>query len=283
MSLNLIKSGLNHSTTTKPEYINFIVDSHCHLDLLAEKGLVIEEIIKSAESANVKLLQTICTKISDFSKIYQYAKQYPNVFASIGIHPNNVDQEPQIKSSQIIELCQQNSKIIGIGETGLDYYRSNNPSKENQITSFLEHIEASVATGLPLIIHSRNADEDMIKILAAAIKKNQFKALLHCFSSSREMAFKALDLGIYISISGIVTFSNAKDLQAILLELPLNRILVETDSPYLAPTPNRGKINQPAYTKEIVESIAKLKKLPIEEVISATSQNFFKLFSRCLQ
>lgn len=262
---------------------NFIVDSHCHLDLLEEKGVVIDEVIKNAKEANVKILQTICTKISEFKKIYKYTEIYPEVFASIGIHPCNVGKESEINAKNLIQICRDHHKIIGIGETGLDYYHQDNPSKIDQIKSFLEHIEASKVTGLPLIIHSRNADEDMIEILSNQIKQKEFKAVMHCFSSSREMAYKALNLGIFISISGIVTFSNAKDLQSLVKELPLEKILVETDSPYLAPTPNRGKINQPAYTSLVVKFIAELKKLTIDEVAIAATKNFLSLFSRSCQ
>ena len=257
---------------------NFIVDSHCHLDLLEQKGLNIEEVLKNAQDSQVDLLQTICTKVSEFDKIYSYTK-YPNVFASVGLHPNNVDSHEKVTSSQLVKICNENPKVIGIGETGLDFYYKY-ADKENQIESFIEHIDAARTTALPLIIHSRDADEDMIKILQDQTKKGPFKALLHCFSSSKELALKALYLGIYISISGIVTFKNATDLQEIVKELPLDKILVETDSPYLAPTPYRGKTNQPAFTKEVVEFIANLRNISKEEVTNITTTNFFNLFNK---
>ncbi len=175
---------------------NFIVDSHCHLDLLEEKGLNIDEVIQNAANNNVKLLQTICTKVSEFDKIYRYTK-YPSVFASVGLHPNNVDDHEKVTAQQLIKLCNDNPKLIGIGETGLDFYYEH-AKKENQIASFIEHISAARITALPLIIHSRAADEEMINILQQQFKKGPFKALLHCFSSGKELALRALDLGIYI-------------------------------------------------------------------------------------
>lgn len=256
---------------------NFIVDSHCHLDLIEEKGLNIDDIIQKADENNVKILQTICTKVSEFDKIYQYSQKYDNVFGSVGNHPCNVGAEKLAKAQDIIKICQNNKKIIGIGETGLDYYHDAS-LKDQQIISLKEHIAAARTTNLPLIIHNRNSDEDMINILKDEMKKGQFKALLHCFSSSKKLALEALELGIYISISGIVTFKNAKELQEIVKDLPLNRLLVETDAPYLAPTPYRGQINQPAYTKNTLEFIANLRDVSATELTNITTKNFFDLF-----
>jgi TatD DNase family protein len=257
---------------------NFLVDSHCHLDLLEQKGFNIDEVIKNATQNQVQFLQTISTKISDFDKIYSYTKKYPQVFASIGIHPCNVEEEPKIKAEKIIKICQTHPKIIGIGETGLDYYHQGFV-KKNQIESFQEHIKASRIVGKPLIIHTRNADLDMAKILEDEMKIGKFKAVLHCFSSSKELAQKAIELGIYISISGIVTFKNAIDLQNIVKDLPLEFLIIETDSPYLAPAPNRGKINQPAFVKDTAEFLANLKGIPFDKICQITSGNFFRLFS----
>jgi TatD DNase family protein len=256
---------------------NFLVDSHCHLDLIEKSGQNIDQIIENASQNQVKILQTICTKISDFSNIYKYAQKYDNVFASVGIHPCNVEEEPKITSDQITQLCKSNPKIIGIGETGLDYYHPGFV-KKNQIYSFKQHIKAARQTGLPIIIHSRNADEDMIKILQEEKKLGEFKAVLHCFSSSKELALKAIDLGVYISISGIVTFKNATELQDIVKNLPLKYLIVETDAPYLAPTPYRGKLNQPSYTKNTAQFLANLKNASFEEICQITSENFFNLF-----
>jgi TatD DNase family protein len=235
-------------------------------------------LIDLAKAKNIKYIQTICTKITEFDKIYSYTEKFDNVFASIGIHPCNVDQQPKINISKIIEICHKKPKLIGIGETGLDYFYNNN--KSEQIESFLKHIEIARQTGLVLIIHSRNADIDMANILEKEMKKGQFKALMHCFSSSDKLAKKSLDLNIYISISGIVTFKNAIELQNIVKIIPSDRILVETDAPYLAPTPYRGKINRPEFTLETAKFIAKLKKIEEEEFFNQTTDNFLKLFDK---
>ena len=240
---------------------NYIVDTHCHLDLIEEKGIMIEEILKNCEEKNVKILQTICTKISAIEKILKYTASNPNIYASI------------------LAICEKNQKIIGIGETGLDYYHDLS-QVELQKKSFLEHIEASTKSDLPLIIHSRNADNDMMEILKNTQKNQQFPALLHCFSSTPQLARCALDLGIYISIAGIVTFKNAEELQKIVKEIPLEFLLIETDSPYLAPMPHRGKTNQPAFTFYVAEFIAKLKNLEVENVIEQTTKNFHKIFKK---
>ncbi|MFT5702815.1 MAG: TatD DNase family protein [Rickettsiales bacterium] len=256
---------------------DFLVDSHCHLDLLAERGLNIDEIVQNATKNKVEILQTIGTKISNFPEIYKYAQKYQNVFASVGIHPCNVEEEPKTSCDQIVKLCKAHPKIIGIGETGLDYYHAGFV-RENQIASFKEHIKAARETGLPLIIHTRDADIDMAQILEEEMGKGKFSALLHCFSSSKELAVKAIELGIYISISGIVTFKSATILQEIVKELPLEFLLVETDSPYLAPTPHRGKTNEPAFTMHTAEFLANLKEVSFEEVRQTTTGNFFRLF-----
>lgn len=256
-----------------------IVDSHCHLDLLEEKGFDIDEIIANAKQNNVEILQTICTKISEIDKITKFSDRYQNVFASAGVHPCNVEEEGVVSSEKIIEICKNNPKIIGIGETGLDYYWKKD-GIENQKKSFLNHIEAAQELQIPVIIHSRDADQDMVEILTKTQQKKKYPALLHCFSSTKELALKALDLEIYISLSGILTFKNAKDLQEIAKEIPLEYLLVETDSPYLAPTPNRGKTNQPSYTKFVVEFLAELKNISAQEVAKITTENFFKLFSK---
>ena len=258
---------------------NYIVDTHCHLDLIEEKDIDIAEALKNCEEKNVKILQTICTKISAIEKILKYTTSNPNIYASVGLHPCNVSVEEFRTASQILEICQKNHKIIGIGETGLDYYHDLS-QVELQKKSFLEHIEASTKSDLPLIIHSRNADNDMMEILKNTQKNQQFPALLHCFSSSPELARCALDLGIYISIAGIVTFKNAEELQKIVKEIPLEFLLIETDSHYLAPMPHRGKTNQPAFTFYVAEFIAKLKNLEVENVIEQTTKNFHKIFKK---
>lgn len=258
---------------------NFLVDTHCHLDLIEKKGFNIDEIIINAKNNNVKILQTISTKISEFEKVYAYAKKYDNVFASLGNHPCNVNDEPEITADEIIRICQSHSKIIGLGETGLDYFHPGFV-KEKQIASFIEHIKAARELDIPVIIHSRDADEDMIKILEDEMKNGKFKALLHCFSSSKELAQRAIELGVFISISGIITFKNATTLQEIIKDVPLEFLLVETDSPYLAPMPFRGKPNEPAYTMHTAEFLANLKGISLEELSITTTNNFFRLFNK---
>ncbi len=258
---------------------SYIVDTHCHLDLVEKQGLNLTEVIENCLQNNVKILQTICTRVTEIDKILHYTKLYDFVYASVGIHPCNVTEQPKISVAEIIELCNAHKKIIGIGETGLDYYHDTSVIDLQKI-SFLEHIKASQETDLPLIIHSRNADLDMMEILQSEQQNKNFPALLHCFSSSKELSKKALDLGMYISIAGIVTFKNALELQEIVKFLPLESLLVETDSPYLAPMPHRGKTNQPAFTKHVVEFIAELKGLSAEEVARQTTENFFKIFKK---
>lgn len=258
---------------------NYIVDTHCHLDLIEKQGLKADEIIANSLNNQVKILQTICTRITKIDEILAFTKNHDFIYASAGIHPCNVEEEPRVNAADIIKICNENQKIIGIGETGLDYYHDKS-AIEAQKLSFLEHIKAARETNLPLIIHSRDCDEDMIEILEKEQRIGKFPALLHCFSSSEKLAKKALDLGIYISISGIVTFKNAVQLQEIVKNLPFEMLLVETDSPYLAPTPYRGKTNQPAFTKHVVEFIAELKGLKYEDVMSKTTENFLRIFTK---
>ena len=259
--------------------MNYIVDTHCHLDLIEKQGIEIAEIVENSQRNGVKILQTICTRITEIEKIINYTRLYDFIYGSVGIHPCNVSEQPKTSAEEIIKICTENSKIIGIGETGLDYYHDKSAIDLQKI-SFLEHLKASQKTDLPLIIHSRNSDSDMMEILESEQKNCQFPAVLHCFSSSKELAKKAVDLGIYISISGIVTFKNAAELQEIVRFLPLEFLLVETDSPYLAPVPHRGKTNQPAFTKHVVEFIADLKGLDAKEVAQKTSENFFRIFKK---
>lgn len=258
---------------------NYIVDTHCHLDLVEQQGLNIDDVIAHSLANNVKILQTICTRVTQIDTILSYTKKHDFIYASVGVHPCNVAEEPKVSAEELIKICAENPKIIGIGETGLDYYHDTS-AIENQKISFIEHIKASQETGLPLIIHSRAADEDMMCILEEQQGIKKFPALLHCFSSSKELAEKALELGIYVSISGIVTFKSALQLQEIVKSIPLEFLLVETDSPYLAPVPNRGKTNQPGFTRHVAEYIADLKDLQHDDVISKTTENFFRIFTR---
>jgi TatD DNase family protein len=258
---------------------NYLIDSHCHLDLIEKSGISLTEIIENCQKNNVKILQTICTRPEEIDNLIKYCDNYDFIYSSFGLHPCNVDKNSTISSSQIIETCQKHVKIIGIGETGLDYFHDLTFVKE-QKKSFLEHIFASQKNLLPLIIHSRDADSDMADILTIEQKNLYFPALLHCFSSSKELAKKALDLNIFISISGIITFKNATSLQEIVKYIPLDYLLIETDSPYLAPIPFRGKVNQPTNVKFVADFIAELKNISVEEVYHQTSENFYKIFTK---
>lgn len=253
-----------------------LVDSHCHLNF-PEFKQDINEVIKRAEENDVKVMQTICTRISEFPEILGIAESRKNIFCSVGIHPHEADNE-EIAVDKLVEFS-SNPKVIGIGETGLDYFYENS-SREAQRKSFLIHIEAARKTGVPIIIHTRDADADTAEILASEMKKGKFNGLLHCFTSSWQLAETAMNLGFYISISGIVTFKKAVELQEVVKKIPLEKLLVETDSPFLAPMPHRGKRNEPAFTKHTAEFIAGLKGISYEEVAEATTRNFFTLFNK---
>lgn len=257
-----------------------LVDSHCHLNFPEFKD-DISGAISRAQNAGVKYMQTICTQLGEYDEIYKIAENHKNVFASCGIHPHEADKE-QTTAEELIKLSNR-PKTIGLGECGLDYYYKNS-SPENQKKNFIAHIEASRITGLPVIIHTRDAEEDTYEILKTEMAKGKFSALLHCFTGTADLAQKAMDLGLYISISGIVTFKGAKDLQETVKNvIPLEKLLVETDSPFLAPVPHRGQSNQPAYTRNTAEFIATLKNIPLEELAQKTTNNFFKLFNKSKQ
>lgn len=251
----------------------FLIDSHCHLNYL-KKDHNLANIIENAYKNNVKIINNICTSIEEIEEIIEICNQYQNVFGSVGIHPSEI-RETFSSVEDLIKYTNKN-KIYSIGETGLDYHYE--PFNKNQQKKNFEiHIEASRKTQLPLIIHSRECDLDMIGILETEIKNGAFPFLLHCFCSSKELAYKALDLGGYISLSGIITFNNSVELQALVKTLPLDKILVETDAPYLAPKPFRGKENFPEYTKHTAEFIAKLLNIDLETFSKITTNNFFTL------
>lgn len=254
-----------------------LVDSHCHLDF-QELNKNLSDIIKSANDNDIAYLQTICTKISNFNNVVKIAESYKNIFCSVGIHPNEIAQEKICSTKQLVDYT-KHPKVISIGETGLDYYYKNSP-KIMQLDSLFTHIAASQETGLPLIIHTRDADHDTYNILYKTQKEKPYPALIHCFTASRDFAKKVLDLGLYISFSGIVTFKNATNLQEIARLVPLDRMLVETDSPYLAPVPKRGKTNQPSYVKHTAEFLANLLNIEFGEFSEITTNNFFTLFSK---
>ena len=252
------------------------VDSHCHLDYPDLVG-DLDGVIARADEAGIKHMVSICTHITRFAQVLDIACRYDNIFCSVGIHPHNAEDEPEVTPEELINLA-AHYKVIGFGETGLDFHYNKSPH-EIQKRQFKSHIKASRETGLPLIIHTRNADESMARILREETSKGKFRGLLHCFSSSSELAESALNLGFYLSFSGIVTFKNADELRDIVRETPLDRLLIETDAPYLAPVPMRGKVNEPAFTRYTAEKIAEIKDLSIEELAAATTDNFFTLFN----
>ena len=253
------------------------VDSHCHLNM-QEFADDLPEVIARAKASGVDIMQTICTRSSDFPGIIAIAEKYPQIYASFGVHPHEVEKDPLLTTEQII-LNTAHPKVIGIGETGLDYYYEHS-NRTIQQESFINHIHASSRTKLPVIVHSRSADDDTISIMSSEMKINTYPGLIHCFSSTRKLAEASLDIGLYISIAGILTFKNAEDLRETMKYVPLDRILIETDAPYLAPIPLRGKRNEPAFVKHVAECLAHVKSLHIEEVAEITSQNFRRLFSK---
>ncbi|MCP5369633.1 MAG: TatD family hydrolase [Rickettsiaceae bacterium] len=259
-----------------------IVDSHCHLDMLSEYDSL-DNIISRAANNGIKYIQTICVRLEEFDRILSIATHYPNVYASIGVHPNEVKQN-QIVTVEYLLNYSKHEKVIGLGETGLDYYRCKDQGQQlAQIESFINHIQVSQQNHLPVIIHSREAEQDTISILKEYMKISYFPALIHCFTASKDFAREVLDLGLYISISGIVTFKSATDLQEIVKYIPADRLLVETDSPYLAPIPYRGKTNEPSFTKYVVDCLAQLKNIPNDQMADITTSNFFNLFNKAIQ
>ena len=253
-----------------------MIDSHCHLDF-PEYQNRLPEVLENMVRAKVSHALCISVDIPDFPKVKRLAHTYPNLFASVGVHPDYEDiEEPSVE-----ELCRlaKEKKVVAIGETGLDYFRVQGDLSW-QRDRFRIHIKAAIQSNLPLIIHTRNAAEDTLKIMREE-GANHVGGVMHCFTESLDVALEAIKLNFYISFSGIVTFKNATDLKEVVKAIPLDRILIETDSPYLAPVPYRGKINDPSNVIHVAEEIAKLKNISMEEVGEVTTQNFFKLFSKC--
>ncbi len=231
-----------------------------------------------AGDAGIGMMVTIGTKLREFDRVLKVAEAYDNIVCTVGIHPHEAEAEPDVATDRLIEMS-RHPKVVGIGETGLDYFYEHSP-RDAQKTNFLAHIEAARETNLPLVIHTRDADADMAEILTTEMGKGAFPALLHCFSSSHALAMTALDLGLYISLSGIVTFKSAKELQETVREVPLERLLVETDAPYLAPVPNRGKRNEPSFVAHTAAKVAELQGIDVDALAQATTDNFFRLFSK---
>ena len=251
-----------------------MIDSHCHLDhepLLSD----LSNVLKRSKDVGIKKLLTISTSFESFSRIKDIVNKDEIIYGTVGIHPHESDTNT-ITKNEIVKSLKENPKIIGIGETGLDYYY-NNSDKEKQITSFKTHIEAAIECDVPIIIHSRDAEDDTFNIL------NEYKGynpriLMHCFTGSKKFSEKLLTLNSYFSASGIITFKNSTDLQETFRSLPLDRVLIETDSPYLAPVPNRGKKNEPSFIDFTATKLAEIKNLSKEYLIKKTTENFNKLF-----
>ena len=254
-----------------------IIDSHCHLDY-PELYDQLDEVIKRAEFNQVKKLLTICTTMESFEKIKLIIKKYKDVYGTFGIHPHEVKRFTNIDYKFISVLKKKFKKVIGIGETGLDFYY-NHSDKRIQKNSFIEHIAAASELNIPIIVHSRNAEIDTYEILESEKKNSNLKILMHCFTGSKDFAKKLIDINCYISTSGIITFKNSTELAETVSSIPIDRLLVETDAPYLSPFPNRGKSNEPSYIVHTVEKLSQIKNLSIKDVMKKTSDNFLHLFN----
>ena len=254
-----------------------LVDSHCHLDF-PDFATEVDAILARATDAGVGLLVTISTKMDTFDRVLSIAERYPQVYCTVGIHPHEADKNPDIDAARLVDLA-RHPKVVGIGETGLDYFYEHS-ERDNQRRSFRAHIAASRETQLPLIVHARDADTDTATIFIEETRRGAFPGLLHCFTASKELADTAIGLGFYISISGIVTFKTAQSLRDTIATLPLERLLVETDSPYLAPIPMRGKRNEPAFVAHTAAAVAKVKQVSNSDLARITTANFFTLFSK---
>jgi len=252
-----------------------IVDSHCHInfDELAQR---LPEILQNAEDNDISHMLCVSVNLEDFPQVQSLAHKYGHIFASVGVHPCYQDvKEPT--EQELIEIA-QDPKIVAIGETGLDYFRVEDQNMDWQRERFVRHINAAKEVNKPLIIHTRNASEDTMRILKEE-GADQCRGVMHCFAEDWDVAKKALDLGFYISFSGIVTFKSATTVQEVARKCPIDRVLVETDSPYLAPVPLRGKTNEPAYVRHTAQFVADLKSMPLEQLAQQTTDNFFELFS----
>lgn len=257
--------------------MTMLVDSHCHLDF-PDFDDDLDDVVDRAAKAGVGWMLTICTHPSRFDRVLGIAEAYDNVFCSVGIHPHEAANEPEVTAEHLIRMA-GHPKVVGFGETGLDYHYLHSP-RESQKQSFRVHIAAARASGLPVIIHSRDADADTLSILREEHAEGAFHGVFHCFSSGRELAEAAVGLGFHISLSGIVTFKQADSLRQTVRHVPLDRLLVETDAPYLAPAPRRGKRNEPAFTAFTAARVAEIKGLDESTFAGATTENFFRLFAK---
>jgi TatD DNase family protein len=256
-----------------------LADSHCHL---IYKGLGEQqpEVLARARDAGVAAMLNISTRENEWDDVIAVAEREPDVWASVGIHPHEADQHPDVDTAKLVERA-QHPRVVGIGESGLDYYYDHS-DRDRQRASFRAHLAASRETQLPIIVHTRDAEADTAALLRDEMGKGAFPGVIHCFTASREFAEIALELGLYVSISGIVTFKNARDLQETAARLPLDRLLIETDAPFLAPVPHRGKTGEPAFVADTCRFLAELRGEDPEALAEATRQNFHKLFAKTL-
>lgn len=254
-----------------------LVDSHCHLDF-NDFEEDIADVIERARENGVNMILNAGNNLKELDNQLALSERFPFVYAAAGVHPHNASEYPNLQAEELIEHT-RHKKVIGIGETGLDYYYDYAP-RELQIKLLKEHIKAAQETGLPLIIHNRDSDEDMIEVLGEAYRQKPFSGVIHCFSSSQKLADFALSIGFYISASGIITFNKSNELREIFATIPLDRLLVETDSPFLAPVPKRGKRNEPAFVLHTAEKLAQIRDLPLEKLAQITSDNFCRLFRK---
>ncbi|WP_339634622.1 TatD family hydrolase [uncultured Sneathiella sp.] len=255
-----------------------LVDSHCHLNF-EQLSSELDDVVARARAVGVGHMLTIGTKLREFDAVRAIAEQYDDIHCSVGVHPHEAESEgDEVTAAKLIELA-AHPKVVGIGETGLDYFYEHAP-RELQQKSFRLHIEAARETGLPLIVHTRDADDDTVKILHEEYGKGPFTGVIHCFSSGWEVAEKSMEIGFYISISGIVTFKASEELRDHVSRIPVEKLLVETDSPYLAPVPKRGKTNEPSFVAHTAAQVAKLKGLEPDQLATITTDNFFNLFNK---
>jgi TatD DNase family protein len=255
-----------------------LVDHHCHLDF-KDFGPERDAVVARAAAAGVDVMVTISTRVKKFEVYREIAETYPQVYFSVGTHPHYAHEELDIPVTEIVRLS-AHPKCVAIGEAGLDYYYKDKSPRNAQRRGFLAHIAAARETGLPLVIHSRDADEDMGDILESEMKSGSFTAVLHCFTGGERLARRALDLGLYLSFSGVITFKPSEALRAIAAWVPEDRMLVETDSPYLAPIPYRGKRNEPAYVAETAAVLAATRGVTKEQIAAQTTANFFRLYAK---
>lgn len=254
-----------------------LVDSHCHLDF-PDFESELDAVVARAAASGVGAMLTICTHLSRFERVLAVAERFANVYCTVGVHPHEAAGEGDVTSEALVALA-AHPKVVGFGETGLDYFYEHSP-REAQARSFRVHIAAARATGLPIVIHTRDADADTARMLESEYDAGPFSGVIHCFSSSQGLANTAVALGLYISFSGIVTFKKADALRAVARAMPLDRLLVETDAPYLAPTPRRGKRNEPAFVAHTAAEVARSRGVDMNTLAAATTENFFRLFAK---